>query len=131
MGDLLYGIAVLVILFFGISLMANGWGLMSMSEREHREEHEYYKDPKLKKMVEESTHPEMQDIESGEELMVVNFVEEAPPIDEDRFKLDSPELHNLGDPLHKSLKDRIDMLREEVKDEDDEDDGGSAVVARR
>ena len=29
------------------------------------------------------------------------------------------------------LKDRIDMLREEVKDEDDEDDGGSAVVARR
>ena len=41
-----------------------------------------------------------------------------------RFKLDSPELHNLGDPLHKSLQDRIDELQDE-----DEDEGG--LVVRR
>ena len=116
MGDLLYGIVVLVMLFFGISLMANGWGLMS--QREWQEEHEHHSDPELKKAVQESTHPEMQDIKEGEELMSVNFVEEDPPIDEDRFKLDSPELHNLGDPLHKSLQDRIDELNDDEEDED-------------
>ena len=42
----------------------------------------------------------------------------------DRFKLDSPELHNLGDPLNKDLKDRIKELEEE-------DDGEGDVVVRR
>ena len=132
MGDLLYGIVVLVMLFFGLSLMANGWGLMS--QREWQEEHEHHSDPELKKAVQESTHPEMQDIKEGEELMSVNFVEEdPPPIDKERFKLDSPALHGEGDPLYKSLQSRIDILREENKkdDDDDQDDGGSAVVARR
>jgi len=40
-----------------------------------------------------------------------------------RFKLDSPELHNLGDPLHRSLQDRID----ELNDDDDDDEGGLIV----
>ena len=41
------------------------------------------------------------------------------------FKLDSPELHNLGDPLHKSLQNRIDELNDE--DEDKDEDGGLVV----
>ena len=65
--------------------------------------------------------------------MIVNFVNENPPIDKDRFKLDSPELHNLDEvSLHKSLQDRIDKLREEnKKDDEDDDDGGAGVVLSR
>ena len=51
-------------------------------------------------------------LEVGDELLVVRFDE--PEKEEDpRFKLDSPELHNLGDSLHKSLQDRIDELKED------------------
>ena len=62
--------------------------------------------------VTKSVHPEMEEVEVGEELLVVRFDE--PEKEEDpRFKLDSPELHNLGDSLHKSLQDRIDELKED------------------
>ena len=75
-----------------------------------------------------ATHPEMADVKEGDELLVVNFRELQPPRPEeeiaDRFKLDSPELHNLGDPLNKDLKDRIKELEEE-------DDGEGDVVVRR
>ena len=54
----------------------------------------------------------MEEVEVGDELLVVRFDE--PEKEEDpRFKLDSPELHNLGDSLHKSLQDRIDELKED------------------
>ena len=76
-----------------------------------------------KRTVTKIPHPEMIDVRSGDELLVVRFPEkEIDP----RFKLDSPELHNLGDPLHKSLQDRIDELNEE--DEDDEEGG---LIVRR
>ena len=65
----------------------------------------------------------MVDVKQGDELLVVNFKREKNT--DPRFKLDSPELHNLGDPLHKSLQDRIEELQEE--DEDD-DDGG--IISR-
>jgi len=62
--------------------------------------------------VTKSVHPEMEEVEVGDELLVVRFDE--PEKEEDpRFKLDSPELHNLGDSLHKSLQDRIDELKED------------------
>tara|TARA_B100001996_G_scaffold266471_1_gene208132 strand:- start:212 stop:538 length:327 start_codon:yes stop_codon:yes gene_type:complete len=67
-------------------------------------------------------HPEMADVKEGDELLVVNFKEVVE--DRSRFKLDSPELHNLGDPLNKSLKDRIKELNEE-------DDGEGDIVVRR
>ena len=57
----------------------------------------------------------------GDEILVVNFKEVVD--DHHRFKLDSPELHNLGDPLNKSLKDRIKELNEE-------DDGEGDIVVR-
>ena len=60
-------------------------------------------------------HPEMEDVEEGDELMVVKF--------HDR------------DPLYQSMSDRIDILRSEVEepwDEDDDDnDGDVPAVVRR
>ena len=62
--------------------------------------------------VTKTVHPEMEEVEVGDELLVVRF--DGPEEEEDpRFKLDSPELHNLGDSLHKSLQDRIDELKED------------------
>ena len=62
--------------------------------------------------VTKTVHPEMEEVEVGDELLVVRFDE--PEEEQDpRFKLDSPELHNLGDSLHKSLQDRIDELKED------------------
>lgn len=62
--------------------------------------------------VTKTVHPEMEEVEVGDELLVVRFDE--PEKEQDpRFKLDSPELHNLGDPLHKSLKERIEELEED------------------
>ena len=75
--------------------------------------HEEIKDPKLDEMINNSTHPEMQDLKGDEQFTVVNF-------------------GSLGDPLNKSLQDRIDKLREDVEEDEDEDedDGGDVVIAR-
>ena len=62
MGDILYAVTVLILLFFGIRLMANGWNLMTT---------EPYKKPEGQPI-----HPEMADVPDGEELMIINFEEE-------------------------------------------------------
>ena len=68
-----------------------------------------------KRYVTRQQHPEMEEVEVGDELLVVRFDE--PKKEQDpRFKLDSPELHNLGDPLHKSLRERIEELEEDGTD---------------
>ena len=51
-------------------------------------------------------HPEMMEVQPGDELMVVNFKEE-----------------DERDPIYQSLQERIDELTED----DDEDDGGLIV----
>ena len=62
--------------------------------------------------VTKTIHPEMEEVEVGDELLVVRFDE--PEKEEDpRFKLDSPELHNLGDGLNESLKKRIEELEKD------------------
>ncbi len=78
-----------------------------------------------KRYVTRTIHPEMADVKQGDELLVVNFDEPEKETDP-RFKLDSPELHNL-DPLNKSLRDRI----KELNDEDEDDDGNVPSIARR
>ena len=102
-----------VLLFFAIRMIAKGWSAASQLGG--------------KQFIDESTryvtrvqHPEMVDVKQGDELLVVNFKREKNT--DPRFKLDSPELHNLGDPLYKSLQDRIDEL-----DEDDDDDDGGII----
>ena len=79
--------------------------------------------------VKRPVHPEMVDVKPGEELMGVTFMKEVSnqKIEDPIFKLDSPELHNLEDSLHKSLQERIDELRDE--EDDDDDDGGALVPA--
>ena len=52
-------------------------------------------------------HPEMREVQPGDELMVVNFKEE-----------------DERDPIYQSLQERIDELTE---DDDDDDDGGLVV----
>ena len=106
----------LILFIFAIRLMSKGW----------RASDDAYLNKILveeKRTVTKPMHPEMVDIKQGDELLVVRFDEPEKEMDP-RFKLDSPELHNLGDPLHKSLQDRIDELQDE-----DEDEGG--LVVRR
>ena len=66
------------------------------------------------KTILKDLHPELENVQPGDELMTVNFGEE-----------------NEEDPLYKSLKNRIDELNEERyddEDDEDEDDGGDVVV---
>ncbi len=108
-----------VILFvFAVRLMSKGWVAADDTHLNKVLTEE-------KRTVTKPPHPEMADVKNGDELLVVNFTEPEKEMDP-RFKLDSPELHNLGDPLHKSLQDRIEELNE---DEEDDDDGD--VVVRR
>ena len=57
--------------------------------------------------VTRTVHPEMEEVEVGDELLVVRFDEPKAETDP-RFKLDSPALH--GDTLNESLKKRIEEL---------------------
>ena len=67
------------------------------------------------KTILKDLHPELENVQPGDELMTVNFGEE-----------------NEEDPLYKSLKNRIDELNEEryddEDDDEDEDDGGDVGV---
>ena len=61
--------------------------------------------------VTKSVHPEMEEVEVGDELLVVRF--DQPKTETDpRFKLDSPALH--GDTLNESLKKRIEELENDT-----------------
>ena len=80
-----------------------------------------------KRYVTKTIHPEMRDLKEGDELLIVNFNEPEKETDP-RFKLDSPELHNLGDPLQKSLRDRINELN---NNDDEDDDGDVPSIVRR
>jgi len=105
-----------VLLFYAVRLISRGWSVASEMDGRRIVKEE-------KRYVTKTTHPEMEEVEVGDELLVVRFDE--PEKEQDpRFKLDSPELHNLGDPLYKALNDRI----EELNEDDDDDDGG--IISR-
>ena len=104
----------LVLFVFAVRLMSKGWRMDPPRDMDLKYNVE-------KRTVTKVPHPEMADIKQGDELLVVRFDEPEKEMDP-RFKLDSPELHNLGDHLHKSLQDRIDELQDE-----DEDQGGLVV----
>ncbi len=110
-----------VILFImALRLMSKGWQASTqLGSRKYVDEGKRY--------VTRPVHPEMADLKPGDELLVVNFNEEPKEMDP-RFKLDSPELHNL-DPLQKSLRDRINELKDD--ENDDDDDGNVPAVTRR
>ena len=104
-----------VLLFYAVRLISRGWSAASeMDGRKVIKEKTTF--------VTKTVHPEMEEVEVGDELLVVRFDE--PKKEQDpRFKLDSPALHNL-DPLQQSLRDRINELNED----DDDDDGG--IISR-
>ena len=75
--------------------------------------------PEFKKYMRKVTkrvHPEMVDVEPGEELMGVTF--------------EKPDSCSLEE--YKDLQARIEALRAELEEDDDEedDDGGDVVIAR-
>ncbi len=107
----------LILFVFAVRLMSRGWNVNPPKDMDLKYNIE-------KRTVTKIPHPEMAEVKHGDELLVVRFDEPKKEMDP-RFKLDSPELHNLGDPLHRSLQDRID----ELNDDDDDDDGG--LVVRR
>ena len=109
-----------VVLFIvAIRLISRGWKAASeLGGKQFINEQKRY--------VTKTIHPEMRDLKEGDELLIVNFNEPEKETDP-RFKLDSPELHNL-DPLQKSLRDRINELNDK---EDDDEDGDVPTVVRR
>ena len=109
-----------VLLFYAVRLIAKGWSAASeLGGKQFINEQKRY--------VTKTIHPEMRDLKEGDELLIVNFNEPEKETDP-RFKLDSPELHNLGDPLQKSLRDRINELN---NNDDEDDDGNVPAVVRR
>ena len=111
----------IALFIIAIRIMTSGWKAASeLGGKQFINERKRY--------VTRTVHPEMRDLKEGDELLVVNFNEPEEEKDP-RFKLDSPELHNL-DPLQKSLRDRIKELNED-DDEDDDDDGNVPSIARR
>ena len=67
------------------------------------------------KTILKNLHPELEDVQPGDELMTVNFCDKK---EEDE------------DPLYKSLKNRINELNDELDDEDDDEDDDGDVVVR-
>ena len=100
----------IILLILAVRLIARGWSAAS--------------DLGSGKFVETSRtvtrppHPEMTEIQPGDELLVVKFT----PDDEFNNKV-------VDGMLQQSLKDRIEELVED--DDDDDDDGGSLVPAVR
>jgi len=110
-----------VLLFILCSTVLAG-GAFALMYSNLRDINKYY-DSKNKPMEKQpenplnSNHPEVQEIKSDEELLVVNFEKDT------------------RDPLNRSLQDRIDALNNNIDDdwdddEDDDDDGGDVVVVR-
>ena len=70
-----------------------------------------------KRTVQRPMHPEMAEVKTGDELLVVNFNRPEPQ-----------------DPLYKSMQDRIQTLKDEegtteIEEDDDDDEGGAPVLA--
>ena len=104
---IIFVVTWIVLLIYAVRLISNGWSAAS--------------DLGSGKFVETSRtvtrppHPEMMEVQPGDELMVVKFT----PDDEFTDKV-------VDGMLQQSLKDRIEEL-----DDDDDDDGGSLVPAVR
>ena len=82
------------------------------------------------------SHPELEEVEDGDELLVVKF---KPEVDQEgtvdlKFTPDEDFQRRVitsDSNLSKSLKDRIDEINDPWDDEDDDDDGDVPAVVRR
>ena len=114
MGNILFVFVWTFLLIFGMTLMANGWSLMTTSpKRTPRNRRPPY-----------TPHPEMEDIEEGDELLVVKF-NELP-----KTECDLEEYRDLQariKELQGELEDLAPSEYEPPDDEDDDDDGDIVV----
>ena len=99
--DLIFSLSWIVLFAFAIRSIIKGWSIMRNAPSQG-----YVVE---KKTVTKVPHPEMADVQHGDELLVVKFGEEEPK-----------------DPLLQSLENRITELNDPW--EDDEDDDGDVVV---
>jgi len=100
--DFIFTVTWFTLLVFAVRSLIRGWMWMTV-------------DPKPKYIVEKKTvtkipHPEMADVQHGDELLVVKFDEEE-----------------IKDPLLQSLENRITELNDPWEDDDDDGD----IVVRR
>ena len=98
--DLIFSLSWIVLFAFAIRSIIRGW---SISKNIPMQGYSIEK-----KTVTKIPHPEMADVQHGDELLVVKFGEEEPK-----------------DPLLKSLQNRIDEIEDPWDNEDD--DGGLIV----
>ena len=98
--DMLFTIIWLFLLVWAIRTMIRGYSVPPNTNYQVR-----------KKTVTKIAHPEMADVQQGDELLVVNFGEEEPK-----------------DPLLQSLQDRIDTINSEEDEEEEDDDDGDVIV---
>ena len=106
--DILFAIGWFVLLIWGIRSIVRGWSMMREPEP-----FKGYMKGEWTTEVKRPIHPEMKDVQPGEQLLGVTF--------EQKKECDLEE--------YKALQKRIEELRQELEDDDEEDDdGGSAVV---
>ena len=108
--DILFAIAWFVLLFWGIRSIIRGWSIMKGLDEP--EPFKGYMQGTWTTEVKKPVHPEMKDVQPGEQLLGVTF--------EQKKECDLEE--------YKALQKRIEELRQELEDDDEDDDGGSAVV---
>ena len=98
--DLIFSLSWIVLFAFAIRSIIKGWSIMRNAPSQG-----YVVE---KKTVTKIPHPEMADVQHGDELLVVKFSGEE-----------------LKDPLLESLQNRIDEIEDPWDNEDD--DGGLIV----
>ena len=106
--DILFAIGWFVLLIWGIRSIIRGWSMMREPEP-----FKGYMKGEWTTEVKRPIHPEMKDVQPGEQLMGVTF--------DKKKECDLEE--------YKALQKRIEELRIELEmEDDDEDDDGDIVV---
>ena len=111
--DMIFTIIWFGLLVWAIRSMARGWNMILQPRS-----NDVRMDVKTRQVT-KAPHPEMIDVEQGDELLVVNFTPD------DEFNKRVKESDSF---LQQSLKDRIEELDDPW---DDDDDGGAPVPAIR
>lgn len=108
MAGLIFVLSWLILLVFAVRLISKGWSASADLSKPVIEE--------KKRTVNRPMHPEMAEVKTGDELLVVNFNRPEPQ-----------------DPLYQSLQDRMDsgQVEDPWDDEEEDDDDGDVVIGRR
>ena len=102
-----FGFIALIMFIISFRFMAQGWSAAKeLDEYQQRANRQYGGNVEvMRRTVNKAVHPEMRDVQNGDELLVVKFDEELTP----------------KDPLLSDLEARINVLKEENNDDDDDE----------